>query len=214
MENKNIRIEFLDDWLVNDNEIDKEIYDFLKNGINYIYNKNTTLKDLLTYFTNNIKHFWNRYENWNIEDEYSEISLKRNFLYVYNNIPTYIYNINIKLEDFINILNIKEKLIFKENFIDYGGCGDIWLIDGIRYYMNSKENSKHNTPHIHVQYRNKEVSISILDGSVLAGGIKNNIQREAIERIMSHQKELALAWNTKTDGKDIDIDEMNFTLGG
>ena len=31
---------------------------------------------------------------------------------------------------------------------------------------------------------------------------------------MSHQKELALAWNTKTDGKDIDIDEMNFTLGG
>lgn len=104
MENKNIRIEFLDDWIVNDNEIDKKIYDFLKNGINYIYNKNTTLKDLLTYFTNNIKHFWNRYENWNIEDEYSEISLKRNFLYVYNNIPTYIYNINIKLEDFINIL--------------------------------------------------------------------------------------------------------------
>ena len=38
LENKNIRIEFLDDWLVNDNEIDKEIYDFLKNGINYIYN--------------------------------------------------------------------------------------------------------------------------------------------------------------------------------
>ena len=209
---KNIKIEFTNTW--EKFGIDNDIAKILKNGIVFQYDKNTTIRDLLIYLTKSVEKYFYQFESCNLENEYEDISLNSNFAYLYENFPTFIYNIDLKLYIFIQSLNIEEKMIFEPYFATFEGGGDIWRIDGIRYYMNSKENTSHNIPHIHVEYQGEEVSISIIDGKILAGGIKKKVQKESIERIMLYRRELALEWNTRTDGKDIDIDEMNFTLGG
>ena len=44
-------------------------------------------------------------------------------------------------------------------------AGDIWVEDGLRYYMQSKEAGRHHLPHIHVDYRHESsATVSLYDG--------------------------------------------------
>lgn len=69
-------------------------------------------------------------------------------------------------------------------YLDYMGCsladtiniqilvsanaGNVWRDDGIRYYMNSREEGKHNEPHVHVDIRHEEmVTFSLITGKQL-----------------------------------------------
>ena len=40
-------------------------------------------------------------------------------------------------------------------FVLSNQAGDIWVEDGLRYYMHSKEAGRHNLPHIHVDYKHE-----------------------------------------------------------
>lgn len=73
--------------------------------------------------------------------------------------------------------------------------------------MNTRENGKHNLPHIHVKYNDEEVIIGILNGEILAGKIQKKKQNEAVERI----KKIKL-WNTRTDGQKFDINPNDLYL--
>ena len=215
MKDKLIYVKFNETWKESCFDFDENILNVLNSKNEFYYNDETTIRDLLKELAEKFENYFGKFDNPNIKVKYDDFSLKGYFSVIYNGMPTYIYNLHSKLNSLINIVDVKNNILtFEPNIVLFGGCGDIWLIEGIRYYMNSKENTSHNILHIHVSYKNKEVSISILDGQVLAGGIKNTVQKEVIKRIVSNKKELALAWNTKTDGKNIDIDEIDFSLGG
>ena len=212
---KEISIKFIETWKKYGDVKDKSVQKFLDNRIEFSYDKNTTIRDLLRYLTKKIEKYFYQFENPNIENRYEDLSLRSNFYYFYENIPTRILNLDTKIEIFIKKLEIKNTLIFEANFAILVGAGDVLpREDGIRYYMNSKENTKHNVPHVHVKYKDEEVSISILDGSVLAGSLKSNVQKEVIRKVLWNKNKLCLAWNTKTDGEKIEIDKTEFELIG
>lgn len=94
-------------------------------------------------------------------------------------------------------------------FILCDQAGTIWLDDGLRYYMHSRESGRHNTPHIHVDYRNEEgVSLSLVDGRVLDGRIPAKAMKKARKRILENQRFLLECWNKYTDGLQVDIDHF------
>ena len=73
--------------------------------------------------------------------------------------------------------------------------------------MYSKESGKHNMPHVHIEFGgNKEASISIIDGQVLAGVVPQKVLKVVRKRIADNHYELLLAWNRVTDGIDIDLE--------
>ena len=53
--------------------------------------------------------------------------------------------------------------------------------------MNTRENGKHNLPHIHVKYNDEEVIIGILNGEILAGKIKKKKQNKKIKKIKKNK---------------------------
>ena len=92
-------------------------------------------------------------------------------------------------------------------FILCDQAGTIWSDDGLRYYMHSRESGKHNSPHIHVDYRNsEEASLSLIDGSVLDGQLPSKVIKKAKKRILENQRFLLECWNKYTDGLQVDVD--------
>lgn len=47
--------------------------------------------------------------------------------------------------------------------IGIGGVDALKETNGIKYWMNTRENGKHNLPHVHVKYNEEEVIIGILE---------------------------------------------------
>lgn len=56
----------------------------------------------------------------------------------------------------------------------------------------------HNPPHIHAKYDKYEISISLLDFSVLAGNIPLKNKNIAIKWVKNNQKYLVDCWENKT----------------
>lgn len=56
----------------------------------------------------------------------------------------------------------------------------------------------HNPPHIHAKYDKYEISISLLDFSVLAGNIPLKNKNIAIKWVKEHKKYLFDCWENKT----------------
>ena len=81
--------------------------------------------------------------------------------------------------------------------------------DGISYRMYSKEQGKHNIPHIHIEYDGyKEASISILNGTVLSGKAPKKVLKIVQKRIIDNQEYLLSCWNKLTDGISIDVEHF------
>ena len=53
----------------------------------------------------------------------------------------------------------------------------ISMFYGIIIYMYFYDNKKHKLPHIHVQYQEDEIILSIPDGDILEGNLKSNSLR-------------------------------------
>lgn len=70
---------------------------------------------------------------------------------------------------------------------------------GIRIIIHPKENG-HNTPHVHIQYQNKEVVCSLIDGSVIKGNIQHNKQKLAQEIVIQNMGFFKESWNDLVDG--------------
>lgn len=85
-----------------------------------------------------------------------------------------------------------------------GAYGDI----GIRYFFRSHEGTRHNTPHVHVDYMHEgAASIAIESGQILAkkGRIPPKRLKGAVNRILDNVPELLEGWNDQTDGRKIDL---------
>jgi hypothetical protein len=68
------------------------------------------------------------------------------------------------------------------------------------YYLDKKQ---HNLPHIHVKYQDEEAVISILDGQLLEGSVKNNKMKLVQAWIEIHNDELLADWELAIAGEAI-----------
>ncbi len=85
-------------------------------------------------------------------------------------------------------------------------AGDIWVEDGVRYYMNSKEAGRHNLPNIHVDYRHEtSATVSLYDGEMIEGDIPRKVMKRVKGKILDNQKYLLECWNKMTDGLRVDL---------
>lgn len=53
----------------------------------------------------------------------------------------------------------------------------------------------HNVPHIHAEYQGQNISISLMDFSVLAGNLPPKLQKSAIEWTKTHYETCKEKWN-------------------
>ena len=65
---------------------------------------------------------------------------------------------------------------------------------GIRFEIRPKENG-HNVPHCHALYQGQEISISLLDGEVIAGNIPKQQQRFAVNWVKHNLPVLQSCWD-------------------
>lgn len=65
---------------------------------------------------------------------------------------------------------------------------------GIRFEIRPKEKG-HNVPHCHASYQGKEISISLIDGEVIAGNIPKQQQSFAVKWVMLNLPTLQSCWD-------------------
>lgn len=70
------------------------------------------------------------------------------------------------------------------------------LKDGIVIEIRNKEDG-HNVPHIHAHYQGENISISLIDGKVLAGNIPKKNQKIAVAWVMENMEMLRSTWENK-----------------
>ena len=71
----------------------------------------------------------------------------------------------------------------------------------ISMYFEIKE--KHHLPHIHVRYQGMQASISLVEGSLLAGDIPAKQLRMVQVWIDLHQEELMADWELAKQGEEL-----------
>lgn len=67
---------------------------------------------------------------------------------------------------------------------------------GIIIEIRNKE-AGHNVPHIHACYQGENVSISLIDGKVLAGNIPKKNQKIAVAWVLENKEMLRTTWENK-----------------
>lgn len=67
--------------------------------------------------------------------------------------------------------------------------------------MYSRDDQRHNLPHIHARYQRQEVVIAIQDGTVLDGQIPSRQLRMMQVWIDIHREDLLLDWDLAAGGE-------------
>ncbi len=78
----------------------------------------------------------------------------------------------------------------------------ISMFYGIVVAIYYEDTGRHNKPHIHVRYQGKKASISIEDGTVLAGKFPPKQLRMALAWIDIHKDELMADWELAAAGEE------------
>jgi len=78
----------------------------------------------------------------------------------------------------------------------------ISMFYGIIVTIYYKDISRHNIPHIHVRYQGKKASISIEDGTVLAGNFPAKQLRLVLAWVDIHKDELFADWELAVSGEE------------
>ena len=79
----------------------------------------------------------------------------------------------------------------------------ISMFYGIVIAMFFFDDEQHHTPHIHTRYQGMDASVSILDGTLLAGSIPANKLRLVQAWIEIHREELMADWDLATSGQEL-----------
>jgi len=79
----------------------------------------------------------------------------------------------------------------------------ISMFYGIIVSMYYLDNRKHNLPHIHVKYQDKEAVIDIINGQLLEGSLKINKMKLVQAWIEIHNEELMADWELAINGEAI-----------
>lgn len=77
------------------------------------------------------------------------------------------------------------------------------LFYGIIISMYYLDNKQHNLPHIHVKYQDDEAVISIIDGQLLDGNLKNSKMKLVQAWIEINNDELIADWDLAINGETI-----------
>lgn len=91
---------------------------------------------------------------------------------------------------------------FDEIFEIYQIRGRIGNLNGIKFEVRTKETC-HNTPHVHAEYGEFEISIEIETGKVLAGNLPNKNTKLATDWVLKNRDKLLNDW------KNIAISSMS-----
>ena len=78
----------------------------------------------------------------------------------------------------------------------------ISMFYGILVAIYYEDTGRHNKPHIHVRYQGKKASISIKDGTVLAGDFPAKQLRMVQTWSDIHQDELMADWELAVSGEE------------
>ena len=78
----------------------------------------------------------------------------------------------------------------------------ISMFYGILISMFFEDNDRHHLPHIHVRYSGEKASVSIADGSVLAGSIPARQLKMVQAWIEIHKDELYADWELTIGGEE------------
>jgi hypothetical protein len=78
----------------------------------------------------------------------------------------------------------------------------ISMFYGILVAIYYEDTGRHNKPHIHVRYQGKKASISIEDGTVLAGKFPPKQLRMVLAWIDIHKDELMADWELAVAGEE------------
>jgi hypothetical protein len=73
---------------------------------------------------------------------------------------------------------------------------------GILIYLYREINERHNTPHIHAQYGEFELSISF-DGNIIAGSLPKKQLKMVEAWIAIHEDELRAAWRVYNENGEV-----------
>ena len=79
----------------------------------------------------------------------------------------------------------------------------ISMFYGIIISMYYLDNKQHNFPYIHVKYQDEEAVISIIDGLMVEGTLKNNKMKLVQTWIVIHNEELMADWELAIKGETI-----------
>jgi hypothetical protein len=78
----------------------------------------------------------------------------------------------------------------------------ISMFFGIIIAIFYEDTGRHNTPHIHVRYQGKKASVSIEDGTMLAGDFPAKQLRMVQVWIDIHKEELMADWELAAAGQE------------
>ena len=85
--------------------------------------------------------------------------------------------------------------------------GEVYRSNGVIYFMHSNERTTHNKPHVHVRKPGSfDVSIDLLNLSLLDGKITERDLRDVRKQIKRKQTILIDYWNNNTNGITINED--------
>lgn len=79
----------------------------------------------------------------------------------------------------------------------------ISMFYGIIIYMYFFDNKRHNKPHIHAEYGEHAVVLSIEDGELPDGKLPNKKLKMVQAWIAIHEDELMANWKLAIEGKDL-----------
>lgn len=185
-------------WKTFTYRLNKKEQNKLSEKVTFQYDSTTTLYDLFKYLNTVYEDIILNFENINLNKINYKKTIRRRYRIFYKNNYIYVYDLSSTLESLIRLYKLDKIEIFFSFFTEIGGR--LLELKGMQFYMYSKEQGKHKLPHIHVKYQNQEVVIS-LEGKILAGKIKEKMQKMAIDAILSDKESFLLKWNNMTDGE-------------
>ena len=201
-----IKIEFYDIWKTSFFKIDERDRDVFENGFIFEYNEKTTFLDLMK--TLNLK-IYNTLKKCN-EEQTNDLENEQNLKYLYRiieyNKAVYILFPDTKIKKYIDEYKKDIITICSPIFVQKGGV--IHREDGLTFWINSKEQGRHNFPHVHVRCSGEEAEV-YLDGKIKSGNLPMNKLKKVIKIIENNRYEFSLAWNTQTDAiRKVDLNDL------
>lgn len=202
-----INIKFDDIWETSFFKIDERDRDVFENGFVFEYNEETTFLDLMKILNSKIYYTLNKCE----EEQTNDLKNEQNLKYLYRIIEydkaIYILFLDTKIKRYIDEYKKESITISSPIFVEKGG--GIHRENGLDFFVHSKEQGRHNFPHVHVRCSGKEAEI-YLDGTIKSGNLPMNKLKIAKQIIENNRYEFSLAWNTQTDAiRKIDLNDLD-----
>ena len=79
----------------------------------------------------------------------------------------------------------------------------ISMFYGIIVYIYFYDNKEHKSPHLHAEYQDYKITLTIPEGEILNGNFPNNKLKLLLAWIELHQDELLANWKLASTGNEI-----------